>query len=350
MRQREIVFVIPGDINTPTGGYIYDRKLLEKLRDRGVKATVVSLADTFPNPSEEDQKRAFAKLSKLGENTPIIIDGLALGALDPSTVSAIKSPIIALVHHPLAFESGLAEKDRYRLFVTELENLKRAKRILVPSGFTKNLLIDEYRVDRELITVSTPGIDVNPLKPFPTTPPLILSVGILTYRKGHDVLLRALAKIVDLPWQAVIAGSVRDQGYADELISLQSELGLQSRVIFKGHVEPEELSIYYSKAHVFALATRHEGYGMVFAEAMANGLPIITCDAGASAETIGVKAGIFTDVDSPNNFAEALSKLLRSDQLHKQMSSASLARASELGDWGQTASHFITALDEIDNS
>ena len=204
-------------------------------------------------------------------------------------------------------------------------------------------------MDRKLITVATPGIELNPLEPSPAEPPLILSVGIISYRKGHDVLLRALAKIVDLPWQAVIAGSVRDQEYADQLFTLQSELGLQSRVRFIGHVDSDELATYYSKAHVFALATRHEGYGMVFAEAMANGLPIITCDAGASAETVGDKAGIFADINSPDSFAEALSKLLMDDWQRQRMSLASLARASELRDWNQTASHFIKALDEIDN-
>ena len=350
MRQRELVFVIPGDINTPTGGYIYDRKLLEKLKEQGVKVTVLSLSDSFPNPSEEDQLQAQEKLSQVSEHTPLIIDGLALGALDPTTVSSIKSPVIALVHHPLAFETGLSSQESQRLFDTEFENLKRVKKILVPSQFTKNILVEKYKVDRKLITVATPGIELNPLKPSPAEPPMILSVGIIAYRKGHDVLLRALAKIVDLPWQAVIAGSVRDQEYADQLFTLQSELGLQSRVRFIGHVDSDELATYYSKAHVFALATRHEGYGMVFAEAMANGLPIITCDAGASAETVGDKAGIFADIDSPDSFAEALSKLLMDDRQRQRMSLASLARASELGDWNQTASHFIKALDEIENS
>jgi len=347
LSQRECVFVVPGDINTPTGGYIYDQKVIAELRARGFSVSVLSLSNAFPNPSSADQRVAYEQLTRVGSKTPMIIDGLALGALDPETVSAISSSIIGMIHHPLAYETGLDADTSKRLFETEFENLRKVEKVLVPSHFTKQLLVEKYQLDQALISVATPGIDFDPLPAQPARPPLILSVGIMAFRKGHDVLLRALSKITEASWQAVIVGQTREQQYLDELLALRAELGLEARVKFLGHLNQKELAQYYSKATVFALATRHEGYGMVFAEAMANGLPIVSCKAGATAETVGEQAGIFTDIDSPELFADALLQVIGDQKLQSRMSSASKLRASQLGTWSDTAKVFEQALDEI---
>ena len=347
MSRPECVFVVPGDINTQTGGYIYDRKVISELRASGFSVSVLSLSDTFPNPSVDDQRLAYEQLTRVKVKPPMIIDGLALGALDPETVSAISSPIIGMIHHPLAYETGLDADTSRRLFETEFENLRKVDKVIAPSHFIKQLLVEKYQLDKGLITVATPGIDLDPLPASPAQPPLILSVGIMASRKGHDVLLRALSKITEASWQAVIVGSTRDQHYLDDLVALRAELGLESRVKFLGQLSQEELAEYYSRASVFALATRHEGYGMVFAEAMANGLPIVSCKAGATAETVGEQAGILTDVDSPEMFADALRTVIDDRKLHARMSSASKLRASQLGTWSDTASVFEKALDEI---
>ncbi len=347
MSRPECVFVVPGDINTQTGGYIYDRKVISELRAHGFSVSVLRLSDTFPNPSADDQRLAYEQLTRVGSKTLMIIDGLALGALDPETVSAISSSIIGMIHHPLAYETGLDADTSKRLFETEFENLRKVEKVIVPSHFIKQLLVDKYQLDKGLITVAAPGIDLEPLPASPVQPPLILSVGIMASRKGHDVLLKALSKITEASWQAVIVGSTRDKHYFDDLLALRAELGLDSRVKFLGHLDQEELAEYYSRASVFALATRHEGYGMVFAEAMANGLPIVSCKAGATAETVGEQAGILTDVDSPEMFADALRAVIGDRELHARMSSASKSRAFQLGTWSDTASVFKKSLDEI---
>ena len=100
---------------------------------------------------------------------------------------------------------------------------------------------------------------------------MILSVGIQHPRKGHDVLLRALARLPDLAWTAVIVGPAYDPEHAAALSALCAELGLESRVRFAGSVSVAERDALYSRASVFALATRYEGYGLVFDEALAHG-------------------------------------------------------------------------------
>ncbi|MDR9443646.1 MAG: glycosyltransferase family 4 protein [Microbacteriaceae bacterium] len=341
------VFVIPGDINTPTGGYIYDRKLIDQLRKQNLDVELISLQGSFPNPTENDQRLAVEAFSNLLAYTPVIIDGLAFGAMEKEVVSSISAPIIALVHHPLAHEGGLDEKTRQRLFDSEYKNLQKASRVLVPSSHTKKLLVNEYLVDEKIITVANPGFDLSPVGRVAIEPPLIFSVGSLIHRKGHDVLLKALSKITHLPWQAVIAGSARDQEYFEELIDLRALLGLESRVEFVGEVDQQQLTEYYSKATLFALATRHEGYGMVFDEAMSYGLPIITCDSGAVLETVGEKAALVVEPDSDESFAEAISRVLENQETYQAMSKSALERTSTLNDWSMTASHFISAIESL---
>jgi hypothetical protein len=142
------VFVVPGDINTQTGGYIYDRKVISELRACGFLVSVLRLSDTFPNPSADDQRLAHEQLTRVGPKTPMIIDGLALGSLAPETVAAISSPIIGMIHHPLAYETGLDADTSKRLFETEFENLSKVEKVIVPSHFIKQLLVDKYQLDK----------------------------------------------------------------------------------------------------------------------------------------------------------------------------------------------------------
>lgn len=341
------VFVVPGDINTPTGGYIYDRKLIDELRKQDLDVELISLQGSFPNPTENDQRLAVDVFSNLSSDTPVIIDGLAFGSMDAEVVSSISSPIIALVHHPLAHESGLDENTRQRLFESEYKNLQKASEVLVPSSHTKKLLVNEYSVDEKIITVANPGFDLPAIGRVPTDPPLIFSVGSLIHRKGHDVLLKALSKITHLHWQAAIAGSIRDEAYYEGLIELRALLGLESRVEFLGQVNQQQLADYYSQSTVFALATRHEGYGMVFDEAMSYGLPIITCHAGAVLETVGDKAALVVEPDSEESLAEAIARVLENQETYQAMSESALERTSTLNDWSMTARYFIRAIDGL---
>ena len=112
----------------------------------------------------------------------------------------------------------------------------------------------------------------------------ILSVGTLVPRKGHDVLLRALARLFDLDWHLTIAGSPRrDPAHAAALVALAEELGIAHRVRFAGEVTGDALEALWRGADLFALATWFEGYGMVVAEALKRGLPVAVCSGGAAA-------------------------------------------------------------------
>lgn len=341
---------VPGDIDTVTGGYIYDRRLLEELRATGRDMRLVSLPSSFPFPSPQEMDQAMNALQALPASCPVIIDGLAFGALDPARVRLIKAPIVVLVHHPLALESGLPQDIQDHLWRTERENLRHAAQVLVPSPHTGAILTERYDVPAERIHVALPGIDrpapVAPIAPVTLeSPPLILSVGILHPRKGHDVLIDALAHLADQDWQAEIVGTPWENGHSDALQDRIRHAGLSERITLAGRVSDRVLAQLYQRASIFALATRYEGYGIVFNEALVHGLPIVSCRTGAVPDTVPAAAGLLVDRDDPLAFAGALRSLLTDQARRDRMAEAARLAGAGLSSWAETARIAGLALD-----
>ncbi|MFT4766893.1 MAG: glycosyltransferase involved in cell wall biosynthesis [Glaciecola sp.] len=346
-RCKTAALAVPGDLATLTGGYRYDRRLLEELRALGRDVTHVALGDSFPRPSPADMLDAGKRLAAVSADCPVIIDGLAMGAMDHSVLAKLSAPIVALVHHPLAQESGLDAALRARLLRSERDNLALAAHVIVTSTHTAALLTSDYGVAPARITVARPGSDGPKAPAAPADPPLILSVGIQIPRKGHDVLLRALANIADDAWQAIIVGSARDAAHAELLGNLLTRLGLSRRVRLAGEVTPEELAQLYGQATLFALATRYEGYGIVFDEAMTHGLPIVSCAVGAVPLTVAPGAGQLVPPDDPRAFAAALARVLKDAGARSAMAAAAAAAGSELPGWDGTAGVVAAVLDRV---
>ena len=330
-------FAIPGDITTLTGGYIYERRLLEGLAALGHPMQHIQLGASFPDPTSADMRDAIAQLTSLPPETPLILDGLVYGSIDTEGLAKVVAPIIAMIHHPLALESGLDEVRKAHLYATERANLQLARHVLVPSPHTAGILVSDYGVDEARITIARPGTDRHGGRSAPIDPPLILSVGIQHRRKGHDVLLRALGMITDLDWQAVVIGGPYDRHHAKELQALLKSLALGKRAQLVGQIPEGEISGYYRAASIFALATRYEGYGIVFDEAMSYGLPIVTCNTGAVPQTVPEGAGILVPPDDPERFAVGLRELLIDRARRATMASQSAEAGGALPTWEDTA-------------
>ncbi|MGY9047949.1 MAG: glycosyltransferase family 4 protein, partial [Rhodobacterales bacterium] len=248
------------------------------------------------------------------------------------------APLFALVHHPLALEPGLDAAQARDMARREQANLDLARHIFVTSPHTGDLLHQSYGVSVDRITVVRPGFGP-PVQggAAKADPPLILSVGLLTQRKGHDVLLRALAQIADLNWQADIVGRDHEPSMTARLTALIDDLDLAPRVRLSGEVSSAALQARYCSATLFALATRYEGYGIVFGEAMGHGLPIISTRAGAVPETVGAEAGLLVAPDDADAFATALRRMLSEPALRDTCARASLRAASDLATWADSA-------------
>jgi hypothetical protein len=115
---RTAAFAIPGDIETLTGGYIYERRLLEGLRAQGRDVDHIPLGSSFPHPSPADMAEATARLRAIAPDRPLILDGLVFGSIDTAVLAALPMPVVAMLHHPLAHESGLDPAARDHLYRT----------------------------------------------------------------------------------------------------------------------------------------------------------------------------------------------------------------------------------------
>ena len=344
---RPAAFAIPGDIGTLTGGYIYERRLLEGLRAMGREVRHLQLGPSFPDPTPGDMADAVAQLRAMEDNRPLILDGLVFGSLDTAGLALVRAPVVAMIHHPLARESGLSAERRAHLYRTERDNLALARHVLVPSRHTANILVTDYGVEAARITIARPGTDRPLGPPAPVLPPMILSVGIQHPRKGHDVLLKALAQLTDLDWQAVIVGSAYDAAHASDLAALHDRLRLRSRVAFAGRVSQARLDELYRAASVFALATRYEGYGIVFDEALVHGLPIVSCDTGAVSQTVPRTAGLLVPPDAPENFADALRSILSDEARRRGLAEGAARAGAVLPGWSATAETASAVLDRL---
>jgi len=344
---RPVAFAVPGDLDTRTGGDADDRAVIAALLRAGREVRHIALPAGFPAPTAAEMNAAAQRLRDVPPGTALLIDGLAFGALDPAALAGIAAPICALVHHPLALESGLAPARAAALQRTEAANLAQARHVLVTSAHTATVLARDYGVARARITIALPGVAHPPGPARPSSPPLILSVGSLSQRKGHDVLLAALARIADLDWQAVIAGPARDEALAETLAGQAETAGIAARLRFAGELGEDALAGLYARASVFALATRYEGYGMVFAEALAHGLPIVSCRAGAVPDTVPPGAGRLVAPDDPVAFAAALRAVLTDAGRRKAMREAALVAARALPGWEDTGAIVARALDTL---
>ena len=341
----EVWFAVPGDLTTLTGGYIYARRVMAALPGAGWTPHHLVLPFGFPNPSINDLAETRRILGALPPKATVIIDGLAYGAMTPAILDGLDITVVALVHHPLALESGLPPERALALRESERQMLALSKAVIVPSASTAETLVTGYDVPQTRITIAEPGTDPGVRALGTGTAPRLLTVATVTPRKGHDVLMRAFADLKDLAWHSEIVGSTtRDPAMMQTVQALIAEYGLAHRIVFSGELTDEALSGAYMGSDIFVLPSRHEGYGMAFAEALAHGLPIIACDAGAVRDTVPTDAALLVPPDDPKALAAALRRVLFDTRLRRRLSDAAWARGQKLSTWSDTAAAIARAL------
>ena len=353
----KLTFAYPGDIDTLTGGYLYDKRVMLGLQDLGWDVQRLGLGEEFPTPSSNTLDHAINQLMTVGADRLLVIDGLALGSFGVRAQTLAKHhPYIALVHHPLAKESGLTAQQAESLFDSELPTLVHASCIVVTSPTTADTLVTEYKVPRHSIHVVIPGLD-RPTLRMPPTPSIatkdkplqFLAVGALVPRKGFDVLLEALhiAAANDY-WSLTIVGDTSRSPQTTAAIKAQiNALGFTSRVTLAGSLSPKALAEQYRCADVFVLASHYEGYGMAYAEALAWGLPVIGTTGGAVEQTVPPETGLLVTPGQPDAFAAALMQVLKDPIKRERMKLAAHRHGQQLPTWADTAQAFAQVLSRV---
>ena len=345
---KHLVFAVPGDLATPTGGYAYDRHMVAELTRLGWRVDVIDIGNDFPRPSARTRSSARDTLLAVQKGAAIVVDGLAFGVM-PEIAAELRPdhPLVALVHHPLALESGItvAEADDFRR--RERAALAQAHRVIVTSPSTAQRLTQDFGVAAERITVALPGNAARAVARGDRDGPLaLLAVGAVVRRKGYDVLIAALAKVKDLPWRMTIAGDrTRSPVTAATLDADIRRHGLSDRIEVTGAVPDQRLNELYAYADLFVLPSRFEGYGIAFAEAIAHGLPVIGTTAGAIPDTVPDGAGLLVPPDDADALAGALRTLITQAEVRDRLAAGARAAAAHLPTWRQSAEIFAGAVE-----
>lgn len=340
---KRVVFAYPGELDTPTGGYIYDRRIIEGLQTLGWQVELLSLGDGFPYPSQGTCEEAAERLTSLAPGTLIVMDGLALGVLPEAVAQCAKHhPVIALIHHPLAFEAGISPEQAEVFRKTETQALRHAKYVITTGPATARDLVKHFDVKPDVIDVVCPGTARAPLATGSGSDALhLLSVGSVTPRKGFDVLLAALQPLADLPWSLSIAGDLSRDAHAP--VQLKQDIarfGFESRVRLLGVVDDTQLDSLYQTADVFVLASLFEGYGMAYAEALARGLPVIGTTGGAIPDTVPAGAGLLVPPGDVESLTQALRSVIQDSALRATLSQGAKKAAALQPTWKESAKRF----------
>lgn len=351
---RQVHFAIPGDLARPTGGYGYDREVIAGLGKFGWAVRHMPLADGFPHPDRAAMEDARTRFKALPDGAVVLCDGLAFGVLpEIAARHGQRLRLVALVHHPLCDETGNAPGVAAWLAAQERAALAHARQVICTSHTTAARLRSFLGVAKARLTVAPPGTRPAPWAdrsrragaPGPAAVPMILSVGALSPRKGHDVLIAALAGLTDLPWQARIVGPRSDPATAEALAAQIAQAGLTDRITLAGPVA--DTGAEYARADLFALATRHEGFGMALAEALSHGLPVVTTTAGAVPEVVSPRAGALVPPDDACALRAALDRLLRDPEAREQAAAAARAAAQALPRWEDAVATIARVLDQV---
>lgn len=343
-----VVFAVPGDLATPTGGYAYARRLLEHLPGEGIAVTHLPLPGGYPDPSPQDLAATARAVAATPGNAVLLVDGLAFGAMPVDLVAGFARPVVALVHHPLGLEHGLSPERRAALLASEAAALARARRVVAASPETARLLAADFAVDPARMVVAEPGTEPAARARGTGTPLALLAVGAVSPRKGFPVLVDALAPLRDRDWRLVIAGPTdRDAAAVAALAQAISATGLEDRIMLTGAVDGPGLDTLYAAADIVVSPSLFEGYGMVLAEALARGLPLVASTGGAAADTVPDAAGLKVPPGDAAALSGALAALMDDAALRARLSDAAWTAGQTLPRWSETVARVARVLKEV---
>jgi len=339
-----VCFITVGGKARMTGRHLYHREVFARLRASGatVDELVVSAVDLLSQRSAS---------SRLGERVNprrydvLLVDALARAAVAPwIDIWRAMRPLVVLFHE---LPSVASEYDDPQEIAWE-RALLRADWAITVSRHATNLLV-ERGARRERIMIASGGFDrLVPPTGLPTprrTSPgaSVLCVAQWIRRKGIVDMVRAWGRVARPGDRLELVGETdADHDYASEVrVAIAAA---PTGVIVRGTLRDEDLRQCYAKADFFALPTHYEGYGLVFAEALAYGLPIIAYDTGPIPELIGPDAGLLSPVGDEAALITNLSRLLGDPTLRAAMAAAARARVAELPTWSDTSDRVANAL------
>lgn len=320
----------------PSGGNGYDRRICDGLASLGWDVRRHRVAGGWPEPSAAARDRLAELVGSLPAGAVLLVDGLlAASAPDVLAAHAARLRLVVLVHMPLAGEGPA---------------LAAAAAVITTSSWTRQQLLASQPLAADAVHVAPPGVD--PAEPAAASVDgqRLLCVAAVVPHKGHDLLVAALGELADLAWQCSCLGPLeRDPPFVERLRRVAEAAGIADRLRLLGPRTGSELDRAYRDADVLVLASRIESYGMVLAEALARGLPVIATGVGGVPEALGRAPGgqlpgLLVPPEDPAALAGALRRWLAEPRLRDRLRAAAAGRRATLAGWPVTVARVDAVL------
>jgi glycosyltransferase involved in cell wall biosynthesis len=345
-----IGLVIYGTLDTVSGGYLYDRMLAEYLRNCGDRVVVFSQPSggCIRNLADNFSSALMSSLS--GSSLDILIEDElnhpSLFLLNRRLQRRASYPILSLVHHLRSSEPGhrLTRNLHRRM---ELSYLRTVDGFIFNSTATLKSVEALLATERPAV-IAYPGCDhlIGGLDRDAVAarcrqqgPLDILFIGNVIPRKGLHTLISALAGLPGELWTLTVVGSLDcDPAYSRRMRRQAERLG-PGRVKMLGTVSNSALAPLLVKSHCLAVPSFYEGYGIVFAEAMAFGMPVIAGRVGAVPEVVtDGREGFLVPPGDVAALSRVIGRLIGDRRLLESMSMNALARRGQFPTWSQSGS------------
>ena len=329
----------------PSGGNMYDRRVLRGQAARGRRVIELPVDGAWPSPGAGDLDRLDATLATVPDGGLVLVDGLiASGAPAVVPRHAARLRMVVLLHMPIGPDRG------------EERVLGSAAAVVATSGWTRERVRGWYGIPQ--VDLALPGVDpVEAARPHRSAAggTSFLCVAAVHPGKGHDLLFDALAALGDRAWTLTCVGSLDVD--PDHVSALQTQVYARSwerRVVFTGPLVGRALGAAYGVADLLVLPSRSESYGMVVVEALAHGLPVVATAVGGVPEALGRAPlgglpGMLVPPEDPPALAGALRVWLDDPGLRERLGQAAARRRPTLRRWEETADDLALVLDRVES-
>ena len=337
--------VIYGDLGFPSGGFLYDRMLVDALRRAGDEVDVISLPWESYGRCLAHNFSSMARTRLRGWQGDLLLqDELvhpSLFLLNRNLRRAPGFPIVSIVHHLRTSEkphgSGLIPRIVERSYLRTVD-------AFIFNGEVTRQSVQALRGTTGPGIVAPPGGDrlgsgiteADALARAADGKPLrVLFIGNLIPRKGLCTLLKALAMQARTDWRLTVAGSrTVDPAHVRQVDRLVMEQGLGERVRMKDHLDDRELAAELCAAHVLAVPSSYEGFGIVYLEAMGFGVvPIGSTEGGASEVIEDGKSGFLVRPGDAAALAAVIQRLSADRGILRSCAHAALHRFRQFPGW-----------------
>lgn len=327
------------DPTRPSGGNVYDRRILDGLVRRGRRVEEHEVDGSWPTPEIEAMQRLGDVLSGLPDDSVVVVDGLvASGAAAVLPAEAGRLRLVVLLHMPIGPDRG------------EELVLTSAAAVVTTSAWARERVRGWYGLRH--VDVALPGVDPveRTTRHSDTGGTAFLCVAAVHPGKGHDVLLDALAGLGDRAWTLSCVGSLEvAPGYVSSLQTQVYARTWERRVLFTGPLSPAAVGTAYETADLLVLPSRSESYGMVIVEALAHGLPVVATAVGGipealgGREPVGAMPGLLVPADDATALTGALRAWLDDPGLRERLGRSAARRRPMLRTWEAT----VTDVDDV---